>query len=423
MIRETVQALVACVVTFVLCAIVYPAAVWGLGQLTFPSQAEGSLIYDRERNVIGSELIAQPFANEKYFYPRPSAVDYKADATGGSNLGTKNPDLRKKIAERAEALKATEKSPAPVDLVTASGGGMDPHITPEAAIYQAARVASARKMKEDQVRALIDRHIERSGEIIGAPPRVNVLRLNLDLDQEKPAPMPLTTAEPAPAPAPETPAVSGDLPVLRSQIGVVSDQLKQLHARLNQQVEAVAQDKTTHEKAAADLKDLEAQVARLAEDSRAFPALVERVDGLDARAKSAMQRLQELQSEVGEARDTLKQIQIAGTAPAESAKSAPVLAPGLDAFRQGHYSEAADVFLGLTKTYPDDARVWYYAALAKGLATKQWRGEAEELVNKGVERERAGTPDTASIEAALAGLSKTTGKDWLSYYRQRASKR
>ena len=127
------NALVACVATFILCAVAYPAAVWGLAQLAFPHQAEGSLIYDRDRTVIGSELIAQPFASDKYFFPRPSAVDYKADATGGSNLGTKNPDLRKKIAERAEALKATEKNPVPVDLVTASGGGMDPDISPEAA--------------------------------------------------------------------------------------------------------------------------------------------------------------------------------------------------------------------------------------------------------------------------------------------------
>ena len=126
MIRETANALVACVVTFVLCAVAYPAAVWGLGQLAFPRQAEGSLIYGRDRTVIGSELIAQPFASERYFFPRPSAVDYKADATGGSNLGTKNPDLRKKVVERAEALKATEEDPAPVDLVTASGGGHRP---------------------------------------------------------------------------------------------------------------------------------------------------------------------------------------------------------------------------------------------------------------------------------------------------------
>src|SRR5262249_56811070 len=115
--------------------------VWGRGGLPSPERAEGGLVYGPGRKVIGSELLAQPFASDKYFFPRPSAVDYKADATGGSNLGTKNPDLRKKVAERAEALKATADNPAPVDLVMASGGGLDPHISPAAAEYQAARAA------------------------------------------------------------------------------------------------------------------------------------------------------------------------------------------------------------------------------------------------------------------------------------------
>src|SRR3954466_5086425 len=112
MIRETANALAACLVTFALCSVAYPAAVWGVAWLAFPHQAGGSLI-ERDGKVVGSELIAQPFASDTYFRPRPSAVDYKADATGGSNLGTKNPDLRKKVAERAEALKATAEHPAP----------------------------------------------------------------------------------------------------------------------------------------------------------------------------------------------------------------------------------------------------------------------------------------------------------------------
>ena len=187
MIRETVNALAACVVTFVLCAVAYPAAVWGLAQLAFPRQAAGSLLYGRDRSVIGSELVAQPFAASKYFHPRPSAVDYKADATGGSNLGPKNPDLCRKVAERAEALGATPESPAPVDLVTASGGGLDPHISPEAARYQVARVAAARNLSVGRVRTLVDARTERSGAIIGAPPRVNVLLLNRALDEQFPA--------------------------------------------------------------------------------------------------------------------------------------------------------------------------------------------------------------------------------------------
>jgi K+-transporting ATPase ATPase C chain len=184
MIRVTSQALSACVVTFVLCSVVYPAVVWGVGQALFPRQAAGSLIYGPDGStVIGSELIAQPFASDKYFSPRPSAVDYKADAAGGSNLGPKHPDLRAKIKERARALDATAANPAPVDLVTASGSGLDPHISPEAAYYQAPRVASARGTSVEEVRALVDRLTVRSGAVIGAPARVNVLQLNLALDE------------------------------------------------------------------------------------------------------------------------------------------------------------------------------------------------------------------------------------------------
>jgi K+-transporting ATPase ATPase C chain len=239
-------------VTFVLCAVLYPTATWGLGQLIFPKQAEGSLAFGRDRTVIGSDLIGQPFASDGYFHPRPSAagpLGYAADAASGSNLGTKNPALRQRIsldaarqvqqhtgdsglkalldrldAEQAE-LKTkndiAEKTSAdneaitrlgdqvaatqtqvlelaaklgegegglvPVDLVTASGGGLDPDISPEAARYQATRVASARHLAPERIRALIDRQIERSGALVGAPPRVNVLRLNRALDEEKPA--------------------------------------------------------------------------------------------------------------------------------------------------------------------------------------------------------------------------------------------
>jgi K+-transporting ATPase ATPase C chain len=186
MVREIQNALAACVVTFVICAVGYPLVVWGLGQLVFPHKAEGSLVYGRDSTVIGSELVAQPFASDKYFRPRPSACDYKADAASGSNLGTKNPDLRAKIMERAQSLEAADSNPAPVDLVTASGSGLDPHISPEAAYYQAARVAAARKLSLERVRALIGQGTDHSGAILGAPPHVNVLRLNLALDQERP---------------------------------------------------------------------------------------------------------------------------------------------------------------------------------------------------------------------------------------------
>ena len=187
MFRETLNALAACLETLTLCSVAYPAAVWSVAWLAFPHQAAGSLI-ERDGKVIGSELIAQPFASDKYVQSRPSAVDYKADAAGGSNLGTKNPDLRTKVAERASALKATAENPAPTDLISASGGGLDPDISPEAARYQAARVATARGLPIERVRAVIDRQTVRSGAIIGAPPRINVLQLNLALDTETTTP-------------------------------------------------------------------------------------------------------------------------------------------------------------------------------------------------------------------------------------------
>ncbi|QDV39177.1 potassium-transporting ATPase subunit KdpC [Tautonia plasticadhaerens] len=182
MIRQTVNALIASVVTFALCAVAYPAAAWGLGQLLFPTNADGSLLYRRDRTVLGSALVAQPFASDGYFHPRPSAVDHDASATGGSNLGPRSPKLREQVAERTASLGATDEHPAPPDLVTASGSGIDPHVSPEAARFQARRVAEARGLPIDRVLGLIEQHVERSGFVIGAPPRVNVLRLNLALD-------------------------------------------------------------------------------------------------------------------------------------------------------------------------------------------------------------------------------------------------
>jgi potassium-transporting ATPase KdpC subunit len=182
--REIILALRACAATFILCAVLYPAAVWGTAQLLFPSQAEGSLVHGDDRTVIGSELIAQRFESDRYFHPRPSAADYKADAASGSNLGTNNPDLRKAVAERAAKLKATAENLAPVDLVTASGSGLDPDLTVEAAEFQVSRIATARGIAIERVRSLIERSTNHSGANLGAPPRVNVLKLNLALDQE-----------------------------------------------------------------------------------------------------------------------------------------------------------------------------------------------------------------------------------------------
>ena len=179
-------ALRACAVTFVLCAVAYPAVVWGVAQLLFPSQAEGSLIYGDGRTVIGSELIAQQFESDRYFHPRPSAVDYKADAAGGSNLGTNNPDLRKAIAGRVEALKATPEQPGAGRPGDGLGLGPRPGHQPGGrCLPGAARRRRHEGLPIDKVRALIERMTNRSGAILGAPPRVNVLLLNLALDKEQ----------------------------------------------------------------------------------------------------------------------------------------------------------------------------------------------------------------------------------------------
>jgi K+-transporting ATPase ATPase C chain len=184
--RESVLALRASALTLVVCAVAYPACVWGMAHLLFPSQASGSLIYGADgRLVIGSELVAQRFASDRYFHPRPSFVEYNAAAAGGSNMATSNPELRKAVVERLDREKATPERPAPVDLVTASGSGLDPDISPESADYQAARVAAARGLPIAKVRALVDAHTNRSLALLGAPPRVNVLELNLALDKEQ----------------------------------------------------------------------------------------------------------------------------------------------------------------------------------------------------------------------------------------------
>jgi len=170
-----------------LVGIMYPLIVTGVAQLIFPVQANGSLI-DREGKPIGSELIGQPFEDPKYFWGRPSAAPdfpYNSASSSGSNLGPSNPALAEAVKERLKALqKADPGNPSsiPVDLVTASGSGLDPHISPAAALYQAPRVARARSLSEEQVRRLVGQFTEsRQWGFLGEP-RVNVLRLNLALD-------------------------------------------------------------------------------------------------------------------------------------------------------------------------------------------------------------------------------------------------
>jgi len=183
----------ACVVLLsltVLTGVLYPLLVTGVASVVFPSQAAGSLII-KDNKVIGSELIGQHFSDPKYFWSRPSATSPYANnplASGGSNLGPLNPALVDAVKQRIDSLKAADpdnKLPIPVDLVTTSASGLDPDISVAATLYQLNRVARARQLEVEKVRALIDAHTQH--RLLGflGEPRINVLRLNLALDDLK----------------------------------------------------------------------------------------------------------------------------------------------------------------------------------------------------------------------------------------------
>src|SRR6202140_1214026 len=197
MLREIRPAIILVIALTLITGLVYPLAMTGIAEVIFPYQAQGSLI-ERDGKVVGSALIGQVFADAKYFHGRPSATNtpdpqdatktvdapYNAANSGGSNLGPTNKALIERVKGDVDKLKEENPSaPVPIDLVTTSGGGLDPHISPEAALFQVPRVAKARNMPEDRVRQLVQGQTE--GRFLGllGEPRVNVLELNLALDR------------------------------------------------------------------------------------------------------------------------------------------------------------------------------------------------------------------------------------------------
>ncbi len=191
MMKKIVTSILMLVLMTVLTGIIYPLVMTGIAQVIYPKQANGSLLH-RDGKVVGSELIGQNFGSARYFHPRPSAAGangYDAAASSGSNLGPTNKSFLGVVKSRAEKLRSENGLPrnskVPSDLVTASGSGLDPHISPAAAFLQAPRIAKARGISKSKVKAVVDRDIEgRQYGILGEE-RVDVLQLNLDLDKLK----------------------------------------------------------------------------------------------------------------------------------------------------------------------------------------------------------------------------------------------
>ena len=187
--KNLITAVLMTIVTTIILGLVYPLVVTGLAQVIFPDKANGQLIRNAEGTIVGSRLIGQPFTSPGYFRSRPSAAGangYDASGSGGSNLGPTNQKLIDRVRADVEKLQAENPGkPVPIDLVTTSGSGLDPHISPAAAEFQVPRVARECGMSEDELRQIVAAHTEgRQFRFLGEP-RVNVLELNLDLDNRK----------------------------------------------------------------------------------------------------------------------------------------------------------------------------------------------------------------------------------------------
>jgi len=173
------------VAMILLCAVLYPLLIAGVGKMT-PGSGKGVTV-TVNGNVVGYEMIGQKFTDDKYFWGRPSAVDYNAAGSAGSNKGPSNPDYLKIVQDRIDSFlvhnPGIKKEEIPADLVTASGSGLDPHISPESAYIQSKRIATVRGLSEEKVKALVDDHVEKS--VLGGPSVVNVLKLNIALDKLK----------------------------------------------------------------------------------------------------------------------------------------------------------------------------------------------------------------------------------------------
>jgi K+-transporting ATPase ATPase C chain len=188
--KNLITAILMTIVTTVLFGLIYPLAVTGIAQIIFPDKANGQLIRRSDGTIIGSRIIGQPFTGPGYFHSRPSAAGaagYDAGASSGSNLGPTNKILIDRVKGEVEKLQAENPGkPVPIDLVTTSASGLDPHISPAAAEFQVPRVARERGVSESEARQIVSAHTEgRQFGFLGEP-RVNVLELNLDLDRTVP---------------------------------------------------------------------------------------------------------------------------------------------------------------------------------------------------------------------------------------------